>query len=100
MRTKVMPVLLAVAASTGILSAKSNIIQGNPNSTVKVQIYEDLQCGDCARFLQMMEEKILPRYGTRVAFIHRDFPLAKHDWARTAAIAGRWVYEHDPQTEI
>ena len=55
-------------------------------SKVRVLIYEDLQCPDCAEFRRMMDEKILPRYGERVAFIHRDFPLAKHAWARKAAI--------------
>jgi protein-disulfide isomerase len=38
----------------------------------------------------MLDEKILPVYGGKVAFLHKDFPLAKHPWARKAAIAGRF----------
>ena len=36
-----------------------------------------------------MDEQLLPKYGDRVAFEHRDFPLDKHKWARPAAIAAR-----------
>ncbi|MFN0102315.1 MAG: 3-ketoacyl-ACP reductase [Bryobacteraceae bacterium] len=56
---------------------------------VTVTVYEDLQCGDCARFNAMLEESLLPKYRGRVKFIHRDFPLDKHAWAKAAAIAGR-----------
>jgi 2-hydroxychromene-2-carboxylate isomerase len=27
--------------------------------------------------------------------VHRDFPLPKHEWARTAALACRWLTERD-----
>jgi protein-disulfide isomerase len=63
-------------------------------------IYEDLQCSDCARLRSLIDDRILPKYGGRVAFIHRDFPLGRHDWARHAAIAGRWVYEQNPGAGI
>jgi protein-disulfide isomerase len=64
---------------------------------VRVLIYEDLQCPDCAAFRRMMDEKLLPRYGERVAFIHHDFPLAKHAWARNAAIAARYFEGVKPE---
>jgi protein-disulfide isomerase len=38
----------------------------------------------------MMDEQLLAKYGARVAFEHRDFPLEKHKWARPAAIAARY----------
>jgi protein-disulfide isomerase len=76
-------------------AGRNDIVEGSPSSPVRVIIYEDLQCGDCAHFRGMMDQRILPRYGNRVEFIHRDFPLPKHDWARQAAIAGRWVYEQN-----
>ena len=85
---------MAVAGfSATVLASPRNIVEGNASSPVKVLIYEDLQCGDCQNFRTLMDRKILPRYGSRVAFIHRDFPLGKHEWARPAAIAARWVYE-------
>jgi protein-disulfide isomerase len=80
--------------------ARREIVEGNPSSPVRVMIYEDLQCSDCAAFRLMLDQKLLPKYGTRVAFVHRDFPLGKHDWARSAAIAARWVYEQDPELGI
>jgi protein-disulfide isomerase len=39
----------------------------------------------------MLDQQLLPKYGAKVAFIHRDFPLAKHAWARHAAIASRYI---------
>ncbi len=79
-----------------MLSGPADLVEGNRSGAVKVQIYEDLQCGDCARFQAILEQKLLPKYGGRVAFVHHDFPLGKHDWAREAAIASRWVYAQDP----
>lgn len=78
--------LLALVASTAGLPAQP-LVEGLPESRVRVLIYEDLQCPDCAAFRRMMDEKILPRYASEVAFVHRDFPLAKHAWARKAAVA-------------
>jgi protein-disulfide isomerase len=78
-----------------IYASHTDVVEGNPASPVKVLIYDDLQCSDCARFRTMLDEKILPKYGSKVAFIHRDFPLGKHDWARPAAVAARWVWDQD-----
>jgi protein-disulfide isomerase len=59
-----------------------------------------LQGSECARLRILLDEKILPRYGSKVAFVHRDFPLGKHDWAVAAAIAARWVYEQSNELGI
>jgi protein-disulfide isomerase len=77
--------------------AAQGLVEGLAGSPVHVIIYEDLQCPDCADFRVMMDQQILPKYGGRVEFIHRDFPLAKHAWARRAAIAARFFTEKDPQ---
>jgi len=89
--------LLGLLASTIAVSAEQQLVEGRTESKVRVLIYEDLQCPDCAEFRRMMDEKILPRYGERVAFIHRDFPLAKHAWARKAAIAARYFTGVKPE---
>lgn len=89
--------LLAIQS---VSATRKDVVEGNPASPVKVLIYEDLQCSDCARFETLLDQKILPKYGSRVAFVHRDFPLGKHDWALSGAIAARWVYEQDPQLGI
>jgi protein-disulfide isomerase len=81
-----LPTLMLVA----VVASGQRLVEGNPESSVRVIIYEDLQCSDCAAFRRMLDEKLLPKYGARVAFEHRDFPLARHAWARKAAIAGRF----------
>ena len=96
MRTKAALILLGlVMGAQSIYASRNDVVEGNPASPVKVLIYDDLQCGDCAHFRVMLDEKILPKYGAKVAFIHRDFPLGKHDWARPAAVAARWVWDQD-----
>ena len=87
--------MLVLAAATAIGAEPQRPVEGNPTSTVRVVIYEDLQCSDCAAFRRMLDDKLLPRYGERVAFEHRDFPLAKHAWARRAAVAARFFSARD-----
>lgn len=72
-------------------------VEGRADSAVRVLVFEDLQCSDCAAFHRMMDEKLLPRYGATVCFVHRDFPLAKHAWARKAAIAARYFDAIKPE---
>jgi protein-disulfide isomerase len=100
MRIPAAGLVLTLVASHCAFASRNDVMEGNPASSVKVLIYEDLQCSDCARFRTLLDEKILPRYGTRVAFIHRDFPLGKHDWAVPAAIAARWVWEQSNELGI
>jgi protein-disulfide isomerase len=89
--------LLTLLVSTVGLTAQRSLVEGLAESKVRVLIYEDLQCPDCAAFRRMMDEEILPRYAARVAFVHRDFPLAKHAWARQAAVASRYFAELKPE---
>jgi protein-disulfide isomerase len=86
---------LALWLTACAVSSAQPLTEGRPGSKVRAVIYEDLQCADCAAFRKMMDEQILPKYGDRVEFVHRDFPLAKHPWARTAAIAARFFAEKD-----
>src|SRR5579862_6093308 len=86
--------LAAVAlAALSASAAEQHLMEGAAQSPVRVLIYEDLQCPDCADFRRMMDTQLLPRYSKTVRFEHRDFPLAKHAWARKAAIAGRFFEE-------
>lgn len=64
--------------------------------SVRVVVYEDLECPDCAEFDRMLDEKLLPRYGAAVTFEHRDFPLVTHTWSRKGAIAARFIAEVRP----
>lgn len=92
--------LLLFAAGQSLLANRYDIVEGNPASPVKVLIYEDLQCSDCDTLRHLLDDRLLPKYGKRVAFVHRDFPLGKHEWARPAAVAARWVDEQSPAMGI
>ena len=76
------------------------LVEGNPSSPVRVIIYQDLQCGDCLVFRQMMDSTLLPKFGSRVAFEHRDFPLPKHSWAREAAQASHFFAAIGPELTL
>ncbi|MBI5083335.1 MAG: thioredoxin domain-containing protein [Acidobacteria bacterium] len=88
------------AAGAASDNAKTTVIarhvEGNSKSPVRVLIYEDLQCPDCSIFRKALDERLLPRYRTSVAFEHRDFPLPKHAWAREAAVATRYFQTLGP----
>ena len=62
-------------------------VEGNPNATVAIEVYSDYQCPDCAEFwrsyLPLVEEQYIKT--GKVKFVHRDFPLTKHPYARLAA---------------
>jgi protein-disulfide isomerase len=88
--------ILFAAAILSVSAATSDVVEGNPFAPVKVTIYGDLQCDYCQTLRTMLDEKLLPKYGAQVAFIHRDLPLGRHDWARTAAMVARWINEQNP----
>ena len=64
-------------------------VEGNPNSSIWVHAYEDLQCKDSAAWRRMLDDVLLPRYAETVAFAAYDFPLEKHSWAMDAAVVSR-----------
>jgi protein-disulfide isomerase len=83
-----------------IASAQETVVEGTKTSPVRVIAYEDLQCGDCAAYRVMLDEKLLPKYASSVAFEGRDFPLPQHTWARQAAIAARYFGRIEPELGI
>lgn len=87
-------------ASVAMCTAQDYPVEGNPASTVRVIVYEDLQCPDCAVFRTMMDDILLPKYGTKVAFEHREFPLAKHKYARPASVAARYFGSIKPELGV
>jgi protein-disulfide isomerase len=92
--------LLFAVLVTSASAATIDVIEGNPSASVRVTIYEDLQCDYCQSLRTMLDEKLLPRYGKTVAFIHHDLPLGRHDWARPAAMVARWVQEQSSSLGI
>jgi protein-disulfide isomerase len=93
-------ILLASVVGFSSGAATQHLTEGAAQSPVRVIIYEDLACPDCATFRKMMDDQILPKYADKVAFEHRDFPLAKHPWARKAAIAARFFGTRSPEMDL
>ena len=75
-------------------------VEGNPNSLVRVETWEDLACKDAAAWRRILDEKLLPLYGAKVAFVPHDFPLEKHPWAEAAAMASRRFATKDSSLSI
>jgi protein-disulfide isomerase len=75
--------LLAITA----LMAQQYAVEGNPRSPVRVLVYESMQSSETAAFMQSLDDYLLPRYGSRVAFEHRPLPDLKQNWAVRAAMA-------------
>jgi protein-disulfide isomerase len=97
---KALAAVFTLIAAVPLIGADRTLVEGNPNSPVRVIIYEDLQCPDCADFRLMLDQQILPKYAGKAAFEHRDFPLPKHKWARRAAIAARFFQTVKPELAI
>jgi protein-disulfide isomerase len=92
--------LIACAALMPAQNPNGRLVEGLADSPVQVVIFEDLACSDCADFRVMLDKILLPRHKDHVAFIHRDFPLAKHPWAKSAAMAARWFAEQNAAAAI
>ena len=52
---------------------------------VTVEIFEDLECPDCASLQHLLDDHLIPALGDTVTFVRRDFPLLKHPAARRLA---------------
>lgn len=83
--------LTGTPPSSGLTFPSDRLVEGNAQSRIRVLVFEDLQCPDCARFRKLLDETLLPKYGEHVAFEIYDFPLPKHHWARSAAVASRYL---------
>lgn len=64
-------------------------IRGNPNASVKIVEYSDMECPFCKRFHSTMQQ-VVGEYAKngKVAWVYRHFPLdSLHSKARTEAVA-------------
>lgn len=92
--------VLAVAAATSTpaavrATAGPDPVAGNPSASVRVIIYQDLECPDCARWHGIFTSQLIPRFGAHVAFEFRDFPLPQHLWSFNAAVLARFFDAKD-----
>ncbi len=77
-------VALADQPSAGLVHAPVTIVE-----------YADLQCPYCAQMHKFLERDFLPKYRNKVQLIFKEFPLASHNWAFTAALANECAYQVD-----
>lgn len=93
------PVLLlssAVMALVGMSAfmlprtAATDPVVGDVHSSVRVIVYQDLECPDCARWHKVFTAQIIPQFGSKVAFEFRDYPLPQHLWSFNAAVLARY----------
>ncbi len=61
-------------------------VKGNPDASVTLVEYSDLQCPACASFAPVVAE-VMTQYGDRVRFEYKHFPLPIHPFAQQAAVA-------------
>ncbi len=69
-------------------------VRGNAKSSVTVIEYADMQCPGCAGVMSYMDD-LYEKYGDRVAFIYRHYPITSHVNARPAAIAEVFLRRSD-----
>ena len=59
---------------------------GGENAPVLIVGFDDLECPYCARLHQTIFPALTQRYGDKVRFVYKDYPLEMHPWAMRAAI--------------
>jgi protein-disulfide isomerase len=71
---------------------------GAPGAPVVMVVFSDFQCPVCKEEAQILRQNITKAYPDKVRVYFKDFPLETlHNWARTAADAGRCVFKQNPQ---
>lgn len=72
-------------------------MRGNPQATVTIVMYDDLQCPFCAKQYIALFNEVMNRYRDRVKVVLKDFPMIDaHPWAMDAAIAADCVAQQNP----
>jgi protein-disulfide isomerase len=70
---------------------------GPAKAPIDMVVFSDFQCPVCKEEAQVLRQNISKTFPTQVKVYFKDFPLDSiHDWAHTAAIAGRCVYRQNP----
>jgi protein-disulfide isomerase len=79
------------------LDVKGAASLGPANAPVTLVIFSDFQCPLCKQEAEIIHKQIPEMFPDKVRVYFRDFPLESlHNWARSAAIAGRCVYKLNP----
>jgi len=70
---------------------------GTSGAPVAIVVFSDLQCPHCKGEAEMLRKNLIQNYPTQVRLYFKDYPLeGLHPWAKAAAMAGRCVYQQNP----
>ncbi len=70
-----------------LVSGSGRPARGGPeNAPVLIVGFDDLECPYCARLHESIFPALTQRYGDKVRFVYKDFPLDQHPWAQRAAV--------------
>ncbi|MBI5620479.1 thioredoxin domain-containing protein [Candidatus Gottesmanbacteria bacterium] len=59
---------------------------GNTSASAWLVEFSDFQCPACRAFMPVVDE-LVTKYSDKLFFVYRHFPLAKHEYAKPAAMA-------------
>jgi protein-disulfide isomerase len=69
------------------IDVKGRPVRGKADAKVTIVNFDDFQCPFCAQMHSTLFPGLLAKYGDRVRFIYRDYPLVEiHPWAMHAAV--------------
>jgi protein-disulfide isomerase len=82
-----------------MISAEGRPARGGPvTAPVLIVGFDDLECPFCARMHENLFPALTKRYGDKVRFVYRDFPLTEiHPWAMRAAVDVNCLGAQSPQ---
>jgi protein-disulfide isomerase len=70
---------------------------GTAGAPVVVVVFSDLQCPHCKVEAEMLRKNLIQSFPTQVRLYFKDYPLeGLHPWAKPAAMAGRCVFQQNP----
>lgn len=79
--------LAACVDTTGLSAESSRPAKGNPNAFVRVEEFADLQCPACAAAHAALDPALMQKYGSKIRFEFRHFPLSQHPYGMALALA-------------
>lgn len=76
--------------------SKEDPVRGNPEGKVVIVEFSDFECPYCLKF-QSTGKQILEKYGDKIKWVFKDFPLDFHKNAMSAHLAASCVYKFKPE---
>lgn len=70
----------------------NNKLRGSKDAEIVLIEYSDYQCPFCKRF-HTTGEALMKKFGDKIAWVYRHYPLSFHDRALASGIAGECVYK-------